>query len=266
MDSYYQLYQYMTPHASNENFCLHVHEDYEILMFLEGDAKYVVEENVYDLGPHDMIIIRKNQMHRVYHNSNARYRRIVLNVLPQFFQTWNCAAYEEQFIDPQNHIGSRIDAETVKRSGLYDAFMRLERYSKKFTEPDSPIVLATIIEILYLLNGIKSYAASETDNVHLKEIIQYLNAHFTEDINLDELSKKFFISKYHLCHIFPQATGLTMHRYLTKKRLVHAKDLIRAGINTGEAAERSGFRNYSSFYRAYVKEYGSAPQNEKVPL
>ena len=56
-------------------FKLHVHNDYEIFMFLEGDAKYVVEENTHALKPDDIIVIRKHQMHRIYHNSDKKYRR-----------------------------------------------------------------------------------------------------------------------------------------------------------------------------------------------
>ena len=46
---------------TNSNFCLHTHSAYEIFFFLEGDAKYVVEEKQYDLAPGDIIIIRKNE-------------------------------------------------------------------------------------------------------------------------------------------------------------------------------------------------------------
>lgn len=249
---------------SNENFQLHIHQDYEILLFLEGDTKYIIEENVYTLEPGDVVVIRKNQMHRAFHNSPARYDRIVLNVPPEFFEKNGCREYEQQFINKVGSFGDKIDAETVKSSGLYDAFMRAQKYSEGFGKNVcAPVVRAIIIEILHILNNINSYSEADKTDGQLKEIIKYLNANFTQNITLSELEERFFISKYHLCHIFPKATGITVHQYITNKRMALAEDMIKEGRSVGESALVSGFNSYSSFYRAYVQKYGKPPKQKR---
>ena len=241
-------------------FKLHVHNDYEIFLFLQGDSRYVIEENVYELEPFDIIVIRKHQMHRVHHNSPSFYHRIVLNVTPEFFSTYDCREYEEQFIDPYSEIGNKIDAKTVKKSGIYDAFMRMIEYTDDFKNQDSPIARACVVEILHLISNIKSYSKSKTENSQLKEVIAHINKNFTQPLSLDMLEKDFFISKYHLCHIFPKATGMTVHQYITQKRLALAKDLLKAGVSVNDSAKQAGFNNYSSFYRAFTNEYGYPPK------
>lgn len=248
---------------SNENFQLHIHDDYEIYLFLEGDTKYIVEENVYTLEAGDMMIIRKNHLHRAYHNSPAKYRRIVLNIRPEFFPENGCMEYEKEFINPPENASDKIDAKTVHSSGIYDAFMRIKKYSDDFKNTDLPIVRAIVVELLYLINNINSYSEADEANSQLREIMRYINMNFTNDISLDELEKKFFISKYHLCHIFPKATGLTVHQYIVSKRFAYAGELIKSGKNLTEAASLAGFNNYSSFYRAYIKEYGTPPRKKK---
>lgn len=84
-DYLYTIGDTIAQSPSNEHFYLHTHSAYEIFFFLEGDAKYIVEEKQYDLAPGDIIIIRKNEMHRIFHNSNKKYRRIVIMVTPEFF-------------------------------------------------------------------------------------------------------------------------------------------------------------------------------------
>ncbi len=265
MESYFSFSSPVTERPNNERYELHVHDNYEIFMFLEGDSKYVVEENTYNLEPFDVIIIRKNQFHRVYHNSNAKYKRIVINISPQFFEKNNCREYEEQFNSPSLiSMGNKIDGKTVKQSGIYDAFMRAKKYSDKLDNQNAPVVKACVTEILYLINNIKFNQETDDDNSHLKEVIEYINENFNYSIPLQDLEKKFFISKYHLCRIFFKATGLTVHQYITKKRLAHANGLIKSGKSLGEAAQMSGFNNYSSFYRAYVNEFGIKPKNEKM--
>lgn len=258
----YGVWQNITEQPSNTNFQLHVHDGYEIYLFLEGDSRFVIEESTYDLESGDIVIIRKNQLHRVYHNSSSRYNRIVLNISSDFFKD-GLEEYEEQFTNPDRFPGNRIDAKLVRTSGIYDAFMRIKKYSENFTKKYTMIVRSIVIEVLHLMNNAELFSEATVGDAQLRRIIEYINCNYTSDISLGDIEKKFFISKYHLCHIFPGATGLTVYQYITKKRLAYAKELIRTGMTIGDSAERAGFNNYSSFYRAYTNEFGVTPRGDK---
>lgn len=247
--------------VSNDNFYLHEHNSYEILLFLEGDSKFVIEGKDYFLEPGDIVIIRSHEMHRVYHNSNTKYRRIILHVKPRFFQNYNCANYEEQFLKSQASIGNRIKSNITHSSGLYDAFMRLKKYSQDFTLADEPVAASIVMEILYLINRNSLFSTSDVHGSQVEKVISYINNHYTEDIDLQILENEFFISKYHLCKIFRKATGLTVHDYIRRKRLTRVKELRSEGKSISEAAMLSGFCDYSSFYRAYKKMTGRSPKD-----
>ena len=83
--------EYTMNEVDTSQYILHSHNDYEIYMFLEGDSRYIIEDKVYTLKKNDIIIVRKNEMHRVFHNSSAKYTRIVLMISPQFFSA--CPEY-----------------------------------------------------------------------------------------------------------------------------------------------------------------------------
>ena len=234
-------------------------------MFLEGDSNYVVEEKTYHLVPEDIIIIRKHEMHRVCHNSLTKYHSFVLWVSPDFFQAHGCADYEAAFLGERFSSSNKINAEVVHSSGLYDAIERLKKYSQNGTVKDSPVVYSSIVEILYLINNISSFEEADSVALPVKPIIDYINHHFTSEIRLDTLCDLFFISKYHLCRIFKQATGLTVQNYIRRKRLAFAMERKREGQSLTEAAIAAGFNDYSSFYRAYVKEYHQSPQSKVTP-
>jgi AraC-like DNA-binding protein len=246
--------------TSNENFVLHDHDSYEILLFLDGDSKFVIEGKNYFLEPGDLIIVRKHEMHRVYHNSNAGYHRIVLMVTPNFFIRHNCPNYEKQFLDFQMGIANRIKSNYVHSCGLYDAFMRLKRYSQDYRAKNEPVLEAIVMEILFLISQTGRFSDSDTHGNQVEKIISYINNHYTEPIKLQELTKHCFISKSYLCKIFPQTTGLTVHDYINRKRLNKVRELREKGKSIGEAAMLSGFSDYSSFYRTYKKLMGCAPK------
>ncbi|MBE7025006.1 MAG: AraC family transcriptional regulator [Ruminococcaceae bacterium] len=262
MEQSFELRNLIYENPSNDRFVLHVHEKYEIYMFLEGEARFIVEADTYPLCHGDVIIVRKNQMHRAYQMSQKRYQSLVLWVSPSFFVQNDCAEYETHFMQPEL-MGSKIDAETVRSSGLYDAMMRLRKYSNRCTDPDQPVVRGIVLEILYLLRNINAYSDAEQGNERLKNIFSYINENFTGQITLDSIAENCFISKYHLCHIFPAVTGLTVHRYITSKRLDYARSLIQEGATLSQAAEAAGFATYSSFYRAYLAEHGHSPIQDK---
>lgn len=247
---------------SNENFCLHTHSAYEIFFFLEGDAKYIVEEKQYDLAPGDIIIIRKNEMHRIFHNSNKKYRRIVIMVTPEFFRNFGCDQYENAFLSQNTKLGNKINAQVVHSSGLYDAVMRLKKYTNGFKNMYTPIANGIMVEMMYLMNQISLFENAESTNKIIENVINYINNHFTEKITLDMLCDKFFVSKYYLCHIFKESTGLTVHEYVKQKRLTLATDYVSEGKTLTEAALLSGFTDYSSFYRAYTKEHKQNPKKK----
>ena len=136
-------------------------------------------------------------------------------------------------------------------------------FSSNFTKDwNAPILVATIIEILYLINQTTHFSNADYSNGPIRAIIQYLNQNYTENITLDMLAEKFYLSKYYLCRAFHKATGLTIHDYIRVKRLTLVRELKSEGKNISEAAMRAGFTDYSSFYRAYVKEYGVSPRND----
>lgn len=250
----YDCNEWQTEQSDNSHFRLHSHDEYEIFMFIEGDSRYIVEDKVYTLEPGDVLIIRKHEMHRIFHNSQTKYDRFVIMVSPQFFIEKNCIEYEEAFLENMKHKGNKIDSRTVYSSGLYDAIMRLKKYSHDFTCCYSPVTDSVIVEILYIINKTVSFSNPDLKNSQVMNVISYINSNYTQEISLDSLAEKFFISKYHLCRIFREATGHTIHSYIRSKRLIYASELIKNGKNMTEAAMLSGFKNYSSFYRAYHSE------------
>ena len=61
---------------------------------------------------------------------------------------------------------------------------------------------------------------------------------------------------------FRAQTGYTIHAYLTGKRLMLAREKIASGVPMMEAACKSGFGDYSNFYRCYVKRFGISPKED----
>lgn len=79
------------------------------------------------------------------------------------------------------------------------------------------------------------------------EVLHYINEHYPDELSLDLLSAKFFISKYHLSHEFHRLVGTSVYRYIIQKRLVIAKQMLANGVAPTDVYGHCGFGDYANF-------------------
>lgn len=88
----------------------------------------------------------------------------------------------------------------------------------------------------------------------------FMDENYHEPIDLDEISQKAFLSKFHFHRLFTRIYRRTPHQYLTRKRLDKAKDLLAENKPVTEVCNEVGFESISSFSGLFKKEIGFAPQ------
>ncbi len=129
-----------------------------------------------------------------------------------------------------------------------------------------------LIELLTYLNMtyFDSYKESIQDDIifnrKISDIIHYINNNLAEPLSLDILSKKFYISKYHLFREFKKYTGYTPHEYALHKRLIHSREQLKEGGRISDICQSCGFGDYSNFYRSFIKVYGMTPKEFQQSL
>ena len=109
-------------------------------------------------------------------------------------------------------------------------------------------------------NLLRLPGATGTSDQVVDAVLHYINEHYSEALTLDQLSEKFFISKYHLLRKFDAQVGTTVHRYILQKRLLNAKQLLAGGVPPNEVCQYCGFGDYANFYRAFRAEYNQTPR------
>ncbi len=97
------------------------------------------------------------------------------------------------------------------------------------------------------------------DGVLFEAINHYIQSHFDEDLSNKELSKLFYISEKKLITLFKEFSNVTPQKFITSKRLTVAEALIMEGQSITQAASQVGYKNYSTFYRQFLAEFGVSP-------
>ena len=262
----FEIYYYKDRNLRNVE--IHSHEYYEFYFFLEGEVTMFYSDSSHRMKNGDMVIIPPGMQHHVQiHDPAVPYRRVVFWITKSFLSKLSVHSEEFLFLTGKAdgsgfawHF-NEVTFNTVQRKIFH---VIEEIFSDRFGRRMA--VALGINDLLLFLNRTvyeslhpERYGKSEK-NLD-RNLIRYIEEHINEDLRLDTLSELFFVSKYHISHLFKDKMGISLHQYILKKRLSMSKDALINGRKPSEVFREYGFSDYSVFYRAFVKEFGLSPQN-----
>ena len=93
----------------------------------------------------------------------------------------------------------------------------------------------------------------------VKRAKEYLQAHYVEEVPLQELAKVASLSPFHLARVFRQTVGVPPHAYQTQLRLAHARTLLAQGFEVGYVAHEAGFFDQSHFAQQFQRYFFVKP-------
>jgi len=98
------------------------------------------------------------------------------------------------------------------------------------------------------------------DPRRLRRIADFIDAHLSEDLSVETLANEACLSPFHFARAFKAATGTAPHRYLTDRRIEHAKALIAEGrLPLVEIADVCGFSSQAHLTRWFKRIVGTTP-------
>lgn len=249
---------------TKKEYHYHYHDFHKIIIFLSGNVTYHIEGKAYHLKPWDILLVNQYAIHKPQIDTSVPYERFILWVqedirdkkLTNCFQTANDRSF--------NLI--RLDSQIQEH--LKDILYELEDSLKSDAFGADLLSYALFSQFMVYVNRIflnRTYITDKKSysyDSQVENLMRYINHHLNEDLSIDSLARKYYLSKYHMMRKFKEETGYTIHNYIVNKRLLLARSLISQGTPVIKAAQQSGFHDYTTFVRAYRKHFGAPPTKD----
>ena len=194
---------------TRKEFSYHYHDFHKVVIFISGKAAYHIEGKAYQLKPWDILLVNRHAIHRPEIDSSVPYERFILwiqNDIPwqellKCFQKANDRSY------------NLVRLNSALQEKMKDILFELENSAKSDEYGREILTQSLFLQFMVYLNRIfleKQYIfdkKSYTFDSQIASILQYINHNLKEDLSVETLSARYYVSKYHLMRKFKQETG-----------------------------------------------------------
>lgn len=247
---------------------LHTHERCEIFCVFRGNGYYITEGARNRLEPGRIFLMRPGEMHMIAPMGEAPKQSLAFH--------FDCSVVDG--IDPERRLlapffdrplgmNNIYDHGAVAPTEIYALFQKMREYEGENYDKCVHVtaLLFPVLAELKKLFDAKAYSTPSKGSGLMHAVIGYVNDNLTLELSPELLCEKFHFSRAQLDRNFKNTTGSTVWAYITAKRLLLAKSYIEDGMRITEAASACGFKDYSTFYRAYRKHFCTTPSETTDP-
>ncbi len=243
---------------------LHAHAFWEIYYLLEGECVYFINGRSYALRRGAFVFVGANVLHRTL---AERHERILIELDPAalsgFGMRLGC-------MEQNDSMAVQLPEQQQRQ---VEAFLSciaesLLQESPGYADRVRLYLLSLLSYVEEHARGAPSVSRDISPRHRLAEaVIRFLDAHYEQDVTLEDVAQAMYVSKYHLSRAFKEVTGCTLVAYLTTVRLRQARSLLASSsLRVAEVASRSGFNSLSHFNRVFLRDTGMTPLQYRKAL
>ena len=196
-----------------------------------------------------VMIARNGKNMEIAANGNGRLDAVSNAIKSYFDISYELTVYEE------HALGKGSSTKACSYVGIT---MRGKRYWGVGINED--IIRSSINALCVAVNQIDSIRETGEDkDERITRIMNYIQENYL-DVNLDDLSREFYLSKPYLSKYIKEKSGMTFGENVQKIRLKKASTLLKNGnMKIEKVAESVGYPSVEHFNRQFKKKYGMTP-------
>lgn len=239
----------------------HMHEYYELILYIEGDIEYINENTLISPSPYMVTWFKPGQMHTGRLRNPSQYERYVLYFYPEFFE------YNGQIMPLTDSIfhsaGTHFTLSERKFGELLKILKKMDHIIQTDRHYAEMVLKSLLIEFFYTLGSHETkIQKGERLTEAMTEIKCYIDENYASITSISEVADHFFYSREHLSRKFMQAFNISPANYLSRRRITECLPLLEK-MGVTEVAYAVGFHSQSAFINSFKKTMHCLPSEYK---
>lgn len=250
--SFFYRYACSMPWRSRGEEAQHAHNHYELIYLMRGDATHIIEGRRYRLSRGDLVLVRPRRYHDIVFEGDREYERY--NIL---FDSESMGLFRADEVSSRFEVISLAD-----RPMTADVFPKMEAYRKAMSPEEFADAAGHLLfTLFYDLSLLPAEEGRRHTVAHpmLGEALAYIRENLFTVREVSEIADALHVTPSYLYRIFRTELNIGPARYVTEKRLLAAQRQIRLGRRPTDVFSECGFQDYTAFFRAYKKFFGTSP-------
>ncbi len=245
----------LDPATDDLSFKSHSHNMVEVYYFLRGNARFVIEGNIFPLERGNVLVMASGQTHHLLLEPSTVYERMALLI-----ETAAVPAEYESLIE-QVYDGANL-FELTKREQIW--FEESFAFITKSSDDMQKNLVSSFASMVFSLlsTKLKHINEPQVEDDIIKKTINYINKNLSKELSLQIIADALYCSRVTLNRKFREIMGCTVWEYVIRRRIYAARQRLFLGGSVTDAYQKSGFNDYSSFFRAYKKLIGISPTED----
>ena len=248
----------------------HTHEYFQIYYIAKGSLTHFIGDKSSKLCQSDMFIIPPGLMHYISPEPNTVFYSF--SFMPDFLGgTTQNGKLVSLFLRNLLTGTDILPKVSIHSKDVFFIESIIDRMLTEFNSKDfgfSEIIHSYAVLLVAILarnyfdeNTLPEYF--DNSKQFVLHCIEYIKSNYTDQITLDEMSKRSAMSKSCFCKLFYNLTGHSFSRYLNICRINKATEYIKDGYKITAIYGLCGYSDFSTFYRNFKKIMGMSPQEFK---
>lgn len=262
----------------NENFIntmphFHSHQHYEMYCLTSGTRTLFIDKTTLRLYPGSVVIIAPNTLHRFVDDAPGdAYARMLFNYKPECMPDFLTKVRGFNTFVPESYYYFK----NVRHPDYLEHITTIKHALTKIDNLYEFSIYSSFLQVLIILAN-ENFAVPITPKKSLnsKNLIElvslYISTHLEDDLSLNTLANKFFVSPSHLSRRFKETTNIPLSTFINEQKVQRAIWLLEEYNHPlSVIAKQSGFTSISSFNRTFKtitnhtpSEYRNALKNNK---
>lgn len=246
----------------NEEYTLDdLHDVYEFVYSIKSDMRIFIGGSCHEIKDGDMFFINPQVAHHIFYNRMKHYERYVIHFKKSYIsEILKSLELQQVFAEMEGSTLKKASAGLKCASRLEALFRSFEAGAGLEIQRNKLILLLILLEYYEEIKKTKLQVQMPKKTLQGMQIVRYLDAHYCEEISLAMLEKEFFLNKYHISHLFKEATGFSVFQYVQYRRILEAQRLLKqTGKEVNDVCFDCGFSSVQSFYKAFGRIAGTTP-------